>query len=61
MGEYLYCLIIQDYKWYNRNDFEIKQWAKECIDSFVTEGMIIKFKTEEDRNLFLMRWGNGNF
>jgi hypothetical protein len=53
------CVLIADYRWWNKNEFDIKIWAKECLDSFVTEGMVIKFATIEDRNMFIMRWSHG--
>ena len=51
-------ILVSDYSWYNSNYSDIKVWAKQCLDDFKTEGMVIKFKTAEDRNFFLMRWAS---
>ena len=52
-------MLISDYRWWNEYEPEIQAWAKECLDGFSIEGMVVKFKTEEERNFFLMRWANG--
>ena len=52
-------MLIADYHWWDKNESEIRDWTKECLTSFATQGMIVKFSSEEDRNLFLMRWANG--
>ena len=52
-------MLVCDYRWWNDYEREIQTWAKECLDGFSTEGMVVKFKSEEERNFFLMRWANG--
>lgn len=53
-----FWLLISDYRWWGNNYHEIRTWTKECLDNFSIEGMILKFKNEEDRTFFLMRWAN---
>ena len=57
--EKFFWMIIADYVWWNKNEYDILRWSKECLELIDVEGMMIKFKTEEDRNLFIMRWANG--
>lgn len=52
-------VIICDWVWYHQIEPEIKSWAKDCLDSYTVEGMIIKFANAEDCNVFFMRWANG--
>jgi len=54
-----FWMIIADYMWWGKYEPDILQWAKECLGYFKIEGMMIKFKTEEDRNLFILRWAYG--
>ena len=54
-----YWMIISDYLWWNKNEYEIVLWTKECLDFFQMEGMMLKFTTEADRNLFIIRWAYG--
>lgn len=49
-------MIIADYMWWGKNEYDILIWTKECLDYFQVDGMMIKFKTDEDRNLFILRW-----
>ena len=52
-------LMIGDYRWWNSNSNEIKEWAAECLtNGLVQEGMIVRFSSKEDRNVFIMRWAN---
>jgi hypothetical protein len=52
-------LLIGDYRWYNDYEAEIEDWCKSAMDrGYHREGMIIKFATEEDCTVFLMRWSN---
>jgi hypothetical protein len=53
-------LLISDHRWWNQHDIEIRDWAQSCLDRFEIEGMILKFTSDADRILFLMRWGIGN-
>ena len=53
-------LLIQDYNWFNLHYGEIQVWANTCLSSFGMQGMVLKFDSEEDRNLFLMRWSHGD-
>jgi len=56
--EKFFWMIIADYVWWNKNEYDILCWSKECLELINVEGMMIKFKTDEDRNLFIMRWAN---
>lgn len=49
-----YAVWLTDYMWYNRHEQELVVWM---IDNDVEmSGMIVKFRTDEDRTLFLLRW-----
>lgn len=49
--------VIQDYIWYSENQTELESWARHCLINFRRRGMILFFHSEDDRNLFAMRWG----
>jgi hypothetical protein len=52
-------MLISDYNWWIRNTREVEDWCKNCLEKgLVTEGMIIKFVSNIDRNVFLMKWSN---
>ena len=49
-----YGVWLTDYMWYNRHQKHLVAWM---IDNDVEmSGMIIKFRTDEDRTLFLLKW-----
>ena len=53
-------LLISDHRWWNRNYVEIREWAEDSLSKgLVSEGMIVKFINEEERNLFILRWAHG--
>ena len=52
-------LLISDFRWWLEHEREIELWAKECLDYFETEGMVVKFTSYDDLTVFLMRWANG--
>lgn len=54
-----YWLIINDYKWWGKNFRIIKEWTTDALTELDHEGMILKFVSDEERNVFLMRWANG--
>lgn len=49
-----YGLWLTDYMWYNKNKQELENWMAEY--DVELSGMIIKFRTDEDRTLFILRW-----
>ena len=49
-----HALWLTDYMWYNRHAAELEAWM-EANDVLMT-GMIIKFRTEQERTLFILRW-----
>ena len=49
-------LIIVDYKYYLINEEEIVAWAAKCTPGWKQTGMILEFKSDEDRIAFLLRW-----
>jgi hypothetical protein len=52
-------LLISDYNWYLDHSAAIRKWSDECLEGgYNTEGMTVKFKSDEDRTLFLLRWAN---
>lgn len=49
-----HALWLTDYMWYNRHEKELVIWM---IDNDVEmSGMIIKFRTEQERTLFVLKW-----
>ncbi len=49
-------VVVQDYKYYLANEQEINEWADKCTPGWTLTGMILQFKTEQDRLAFLLRW-----
>ncbi len=49
-------LIIVDYKYYLINEEAIIEWATKCTPGWKQTGMVLEFKSEEDRLAFLLRW-----
>lgn len=49
-------VIVKDWKWYIENGEEIEAWADKCTPGWYLKGMILQFKSEEDRLAFLLRW-----
>ena len=49
-------VVIIDYKYYLINEEEIIEWASKCTSGVKISGMIIEFKSEQDRLAFLLRW-----
>lgn len=45
-----------DYKYYIEHGEEIEAWADKCVPGWKLTGMILEFKSEEDRLAFLLRW-----
>lgn len=50
-------LIIEDYTWWHLNREELVQWIEDSNGAIVHRGMVLHFDTEEDRVMFLLRWG----
>jgi len=49
-----HALWLTDYLWYNRHAWELENWMLE--NDVAMQGMIVKFRTEQERTLFLLRW-----
>ena len=49
-------VIIVDYKYYLNNEQDINEWCDKCVPDWQLTGMILEFKSEEDRLAFLLRW-----
>jgi len=50
-------LIIEDYAWWHINQKEIDQWIEASNGAITQRGMVVHFNTEQDRTMFLLRWG----
>lgn len=53
---YTYNVIIFDYKFYHYNEKEIVDWLNSYTLGWCRMGMVLTFKTEQDRLLFILRW-----
>jgi hypothetical protein len=49
-------LILFDYKWWIKNEEEIKNWCENTLSSFEQTGMVLRFANEKEKMLFLLRW-----
>jgi len=49
-------VIVADYKFYVENEQEIKDWTNQCTPGWALTGMVLEFKSEQDRLAFLLRW-----
>lgn len=49
-------LIIVDYNYYIDNSDEIMEWCDKFVPGWTLTGMILAFKSEQDRLAFLLRW-----
>ena len=49
-----HALWVTDYMWYNEHEPELMTWMEQ--HQVQMRGMILKFLTEQDRTLFLLRW-----
>jgi len=45
---------LTDYLWYNAHNVELETWME--ANDVQMQGMIIKFRTEQERTLFLLKW-----
>lgn len=52
-------LFISDYMWWGANEREILNWMAEHLPRGIEhqQGMVITFDNEQDRLMFLLRWG----
>ena len=50
-------LIIEDYAFWHINQKEIDKWIEASNGAITQRGMVVHFDTEEDRTMFLLRWG----
>ena len=49
-------VVVVDYKYYIDNEQDINEWCDKCVPGWKLTGMIVEFKSEEDRLAFLLRW-----
>lgn len=49
-------IIVADYNFYIENEQEIIDWANQCTPGWEITGLVLEFKTEQDRMAFLLRW-----
>ena len=54
-----HLLLIEDYMWWTDNEREILNWMAANLPRGIDhqQGMIITFDSEQDRMMFLLRWG----
>lgn len=52
-------LLVADYKWWCNNQEEIESWMTQHLPRGVhhLQGMVIVFDSEEDRMMFMLRFG----
>lgn len=50
-------LIIEDYVFWHTNEAEIEKYIADSNGAVVQKDMVIHFNNEEDRTMFLLRWG----
>jgi hypothetical protein len=49
-------LVIADTSFYVKNEAYIVKWCNQSLTSWSQKGMILGFVSDEERDLFLMRW-----
>ena len=49
-------VIVKDYTYYLANEPEITEWADRCTPGWTLTGMILMFKSDQDRLAFILRW-----
>lgn len=55
----LYSLMIEDYVWWMDNERDILNWMVDNLPNGIEhqQGMFVYLPTENDRILFLLKWG----
>jgi len=57
LAEPLIGLLIADYSYWMQQQWNIKDWYEQTFEHSINlRGMIIRFQTESDRTLFLLKW-----
>jgi hypothetical protein len=51
-----YLLLIADPEWYLTNEEAIKTWSEHSGIDFTINGMVLEFKSQEDKMMFMLRW-----
>ena len=51
-----HLVIITDPKFWVYNETELKNWLDECCEDWEMEGMVLSFKSAEEKLSFLLRW-----
>jgi hypothetical protein len=53
-----YLLMIVDYMWWSDHEHEIHDWMEENLSGGIDhqQGMVIRFDTDQQRMMFLLRW-----
>lgn len=49
-------LLITDYDWFLKNEDDIFAWAKESNIHLDLNGMVLRFQSDEDKMMFILRW-----
>lgn len=52
----LYLIMIVDAEWYLNNETDINAWAESSNINVTRSGMILEFKSQEDKMMFMLRW-----
>lgn len=58
-GQFQPALIIVDFDYWMNNEYEIKEWMAANLPRGIHHqfGMTLNFEKEQDRMMFLLRWG----
>lgn len=51
-----HLLLVTDANWYLDNEEEMKTWSEETGVEFALNGMVLEFKTQEEKMMFMLRW-----
>jgi hypothetical protein len=53
------ALLILDYTYWIKRQYEIETWCKDSFNNTLSpHGGLLYFDSEDDRMLFLLKWGN---
>jgi len=51
-----HLLLVTDPNWYMENEDDIKSWAAASGIEVALNGMVLEFKTKEEKMMFMLRW-----
>ena len=49
-------LLIVEFRYYISYQQDIEEWANTCTPGWELQGCVLRFKSDSDRLLFLLRW-----